>query len=163
MRSRRQETDARLEDPVALALFGTLRLAAPAAVVFAGVGLIAAAWAAGRGRRREFAVIRALGLRRRELATWMATEQAFPVALGVGGGVLLGIVLGLVVLPATTRAPDGTPPIPAALVAVPWDLVGLIAVAGVLAIVATTALMLRGIEAVGVADTLRGVGEGAEA
>ena len=163
VRSRRQETDARLEDPVALALFGTLRLAAPAAVVFAGVGLIAAAWAAGRGRRREFAVIRALGLRRRELATWLITEQAFPVALGVGGGVLLGIALGLVVLPATTRAPDGASPVPPALVAVPWDLVGLIAIGGALAIVATTALVLRGIEAVGVADTLRGVGEGAEA
>jgi FtsX-like permease family protein len=163
LRSRRVETDERLENPVALALFGTLRLAAPAAVVFAGVGLIAAAWAAGRGRRREFAVVRALGLRRRELAAWLITEQAFPVALGVGGGVLLGIVLGFVVLPATTRAPDGAPPIPAALVAVPWDLVGLIAVAGALAVAATSALVLRGIEAVGLADTLRGTGEGAEA
>jgi hypothetical protein len=46
---------------------------------------------------------------------------------------------------------------------VPWDLVGFIVVAGALAVAATTALMLRGIEAVGVADTLRGTGEGAEA
>ena len=160
VRSRRLETDARLDDPVALALFGTLNLAAPAAVVFAGVGLAAAAWAAGRGRRGEFAVIRALGLRRRELATWLVAEQAFPIALGVAGGVLLGIVLGLVVLPATTRAPDGAAPIPPALVAVPWDLVGLIAIAGALAVAATTALMLRGIEAVGVAETLRNAGEG---
>jgi hypothetical protein len=162
VRSRRPETDARLDDPVALALFGTLRLAAAAAVVFAGVGLAAAAWAAGRARRGEFAVLRALGIRRRELATWLVAEQAFPIALGVGGGVLLGIVLGVVVLPATTRAPDGAPPVPPALVAVPWDLVALIAFAGTLAVVATTALMLRGIEAVGVAETLRGIGDGSE-
>jgi hypothetical protein len=162
VRSRRMETAARLDDPVALALFGTLRLAAVAALVFAGVGLAASAWAAGRARRGEFAVVRALGLRRRELATWLVTEQAFPIALGVGGGVLLGIVLGVVVLPVTTRAPNGATPVPPALVGVPWDLVGLIVLAGTIAVIGTTGLVLRGIQSVGVAATLRGTGEEGE-
>jgi predicted lysophospholipase L1 biosynthesis ABC-type transport system permease subunit len=155
IRSRAAETSVRLADPIAVGLFGTLALTAVAVVIFAVLSLAASSLATNRARRGEYALMRALGLSRRELAVWLALEEAFPVAVGLIGGMTLGIVLGVVVLPATTRAPDGLPPVPPATVAVPWDLVSVAALAGAVATVIAVAALFRAVASAGVAETLR--------
>jgi hypothetical protein len=150
IRVRTAELQDRLDNPLALGTRGALSLAAVAALVFAVVGFAAAAWRSVRTRRAELAVARALGLARGQTAAWLALELAFQLAVGIAGGILLGIVLAWAVLPSVTLTPDGSAPVPAATVVVPWDLVALVVVAGAAAFAATLIPLRR----LGRADTL---------
>ncbi|HEX7472436.1 MAG TPA: ABC transporter permease [Candidatus Limnocylindrales bacterium] len=156
VRSTALETGARIDDPIALAISGMLVLAAAAAGAFAAIGFAAAAWASTNSRIAEFAVARALGLSRREIAGWLVLEQAYPALIGIGWGILLGAVLEWLVLPAVTLAPAGGLAVPPAVVDVPWDLVGWYAVIAVALIVGAAAVLLRSVERAGMAEPLRG-------
>ncbi len=134
VRVRATETRRRLDDPLALGARGSLGLAAAAALLFGVVGFAAAAWQATRSRRSELAIARALGLGRGQLAAWLGLELAFQLAVGIGGGLLVGLLLAWSVLPSVALTPDGSLPVPAAAVQVPWDLAALLAAAGVAAI-----------------------------
>jgi hypothetical protein len=156
LRSTAVETESRINDPIALAISGMLVLAAAAAAAFAAIGFVAAAWASTHSRLAEFAVARALGLSRRQVAGWLLLEQAFPTLIGVGWGIVLGLALEWLVLPAVTLAPGGGPAVPAALVVVPIDLVA--AYLGVAAVlIGVTAVVLsRTVERAGMTEPLRG-------
>ncbi len=152
VRVRSAVTQDRLDDPLALGSRGALGLAAAAALVFAIVGFAAAAWRSTRTRRPELAVARALGLERGQTAAWLALELGFQLAVGIAGGVVLGILLGWAVLPSVTLTPDGSAPVPAPVVVVPWDLVALAVLAGVGAFAAALLPLRR----LGRGDTLAG-------
>ena len=136
VRSRAATTRDRLDDPLSLGTRGALGLAAAAALVFAVIGFAAAAWRSVRSRRSEIAVARALGLGRGQTAGWLALELAFQLVVGIAGGILLGMALAWAVLPSVSLTPDGSAPVPAPVVGVPWDLVAVIVLAGIAAFVA---------------------------
>ena len=136
VRSRAATTRERLDDPLSVGTRGALGMAAAAALAFAIIGFAAAAWRSVRSRRSEIAVARALGLGRGQTAAWLALELAFQLTVGIVGGILLGMVLAWAVLPSVSLTPDGSAPVPAAVVAVPWDLVVVIVLSGLAAFTA---------------------------
>lgn len=156
LHSRAIETESRINDPIALAISGMLILAAAAAAAFAAIGFVAAAWASTQSRLPEFAVARALGLSRRQIGGWLVLEQAFPIAIGVSWGIVLGLALEWLVLPAVTLAPGGGPALPAALVAVPPDLVGAYFGLAILLVAVTAVVLARTVERAGMTEPLRG-------
>ena len=123
VRVRGQVLRDRLDDPLALGSRGAIGLAAAAALFFAAVGFTAAAWHGVRSRRPELAVARALGLGRGQTAAWLAVELAFQLVVGIAGGILLGMILAWAVLPSVALTPDGSLPVPAPRIVVPWDVV----------------------------------------
>jgi hypothetical protein len=136
VRVRSATAQARLDDPLALGTRGALGLAAVAAILFGIVGFAAAAWRSVRTRRPELAVARALGVASRQTTAWLALELGFQLAIGIGGGILLGMALAWAVLPAVSLTPDGTLPMPAPVIVVPWDFLALVIVAGVVVLLA---------------------------
>jgi predicted lysophospholipase L1 biosynthesis ABC-type transport system permease subunit len=124
-------------------MLGALAMAAGAAVVFGIVGFAAAAWRSVRIRRTERAVARALGLGRGPTATWLALELAFQLAVGIAGGIVLGLVLAWAVLPSVSLTPDGSAPVPAPVVILPWDLAVIAVAAGALGLAACLVALRR--------------------
>ncbi|MEY9937067.1 FtsX-like permease family protein [Streptacidiphilus sp. MAP5-3] len=110
---------AELGDPLGsgpqAALFGTLALS----IVLSAIGFGVDAAGATRRRAGEFALLSALGLRRRAMARATAVELALPVALGVGVGLLLGELLTRLIVPLLVLTPAATRPTPPVQVSVP--------------------------------------------
>ena len=123
----------RQDDPLARGVLGALELAAGAALAIAGIGYAVAAWRAVRSRRFEVGIARALGLERGQATAWVASELAFGLAVGIGGGIVVGLVLAWAVLPSITVTPDGSTPAPPPVIVLPWDLVVVAIGAGVVA------------------------------
>ena len=114
-------------------------------------GLVGAA----RQRQGEFAVLRALGLSGGQLSRWLWLENGSVVAISVVGGTALGLIIGWLVLPFVTVTQQGTAPVPAVIVEVPWERILILDVSGAivlaLAVAAIGALLRRR----GVGSTLR--------
>jgi hypothetical protein len=138
----RAELATRVGDPIALGMVGALALGSAAAWFFAALGFVVSAVVAARERLSEFALLRALGLSRRQLAMSLSLENAFLLLISLAVGVALGAVLSWVVLPSVTLTAQGTPPLPAARVALPWDALALLAVFGAV-LLGVTLLVLR--------------------
>jgi hypothetical protein len=157
--SRTERERALLEDPVPLGVIGALALGFVVAAVFAAVGFAASAAAAARSRMLEFAVLRSLGLRTRQLSGWISIENGLVVALSLLGGTALGLVVAWLVLPYVALGTSGAPPVPPVVVSVPWGEVLLLELAllGALALVA--ALQVARIRGLRPAPVLRS-GEG---
>lgn len=66
-----------------------------------GIGATFAALAASR--RKEFGILRHLGLRRRQIGTLLATEAALTATVGVGVGLLAGGAVALVLIEVINR------------------------------------------------------------
>jgi hypothetical protein len=136
-------------DPLRVAIIAALWLVTGAAVVLAALGFAVHAIVTVRAREIELAQMRAIGELRAQLLRIVATENALLSFLGLLFGVGLGIALSYLVAPLVSVGPDGKPPLPAVVVAIPWDAVGLLAleVAVVLAVsVVIVSLMLRRIK-----------------
>ncbi len=112
-------------DPVALGVVGGLGLGALAAIAFAIVGFLVGAVVATRERLGEFALLRGLGLSRRQLVAGLTIENVFLLATGMAAGSGLGLLLAGLVLPFATLDATGAPVVPAPIVVVPWDAIGL--------------------------------------
>lgn len=136
--SRGERERALLEDPIPLGVIGALALGFVVAAFFAAVGFAASAAAAARARMLEFAVLRSLGLRTRQLSGWISIENGLVVALSLLGGTALGLAVAWLVLPYVALGTSGEPPVPPVIVSVPWDLVLLLELTllGALALVA---------------------------
>lgn len=136
---------AELGDPLGsgpqAALFGTLALS----IVLSAIGFGVDAAGATRRRAGEFALLSALGLRRRALARATAVELALPVALGVGVGLLLGELLTRLIVPLLVLTPAATRPTPPVQVSVPGGSL-LLLTAGIAAVPLLVAVLagLRG-------------------
>ena len=74
-----------------------------AGVAIGLVGLSSAFGALVLARRREFGVLRHLGMTRRQVAAMLATEGALTSAIGVAAGMLLGFVVSLVLIHVVNR------------------------------------------------------------
>lgn len=114
------------------------------AAALAAVGFAVSAAGSLRERGAEFAVLRALGAPRRQLARMIAAEQGVLVALALVVGVALGTVLTRAVIPLIVLTAQATRPVPRVLVELPVARVTLLLVAvTVTPLVVTAALALR--------------------
>jgi FtsX-like permease family len=157
--SRSERERELLEDPVPLGVIGALALGFVVAGAFAAVGFAASATAAARARMFEFAVLRSLGLRTRQLSGWIGIESGLVVALSLLGGTILGLVVSWLVLPYVALGTSGEPPVPPVIVSVPWDLVLLLELALLAALTLVAAFQIVRIRALRPAPVLRS-GEG---
>lgn len=94
------QESAMSNDPLSLALLGTLMVGAAAALLLGLVGNMAAAWLNARNRWLNFAVMRALGTPPGQLAGVLTCEQMIVYATAIGLGVAFGLLLSYLVLPA---------------------------------------------------------------
>lgn len=144
--SQEEVADTLLADPVALATIGALAVGFVAAVVFATVGFAVSATVSARERLVEFALFRALGLSRRQLAIWLTLEQGVLVIVSLILGTVVGWFITRAILPLVTLTQSGDPAVPPVMVMVPWDVIAgllltVVAVLGLVVLVMT--LLLR--------------------
>jgi hypothetical protein len=135
-----------LNDPVPVGIIGALGLGAIAATLFALIGLAVAAAVSARQRQTEFALLRALGLSRRQLAGWLWLENGSVALVSLLAGTLLGVLISWVVLPSVTVTSDGLPPSPPLIVTLPLATIAvleLITAAALAAVVVVLAAVLR--------------------
>lgn len=146
-------------DPVGLGTLGALVLGSLAATAFAALGFLVGAAVSTRERRGEFAILRALGLSTRQLATWLSVEHAFLLGLGLVAGTGVGLLLAWLVLPATLLGATGMPVVPVPVIEIPWALLGVayLAAGGLLAL--AVGIVAHPLPGVGIARALRGVEE----
>ncbi|MDG9710010.1 FtsX-like permease family protein [Streptomyces sp. DH10] len=146
----RDETAAELlRDPLGAGPRLALTAVAVAAAALAAGGFAVSAAGARRERSAEFAVLRALGAPRRDLARLVATEQSLLIGAGLLAGLGLGTVLTRAVVPLIVLTSDAARPVPAVLVELPVSRVALL-LAGVAAplLLITAAAALRRAEPV---------------
>ncbi len=125
-------------DPVGAGIVGALGIGFLAAAAFAVIGFAVSASVSARERRGEFALLRAVGVGSRQLIRLLALEQAVLIGVGISAGVLLGVVVARLVAPLVTLTAQASRAFPPVLVPLPWQRLGLLA----LAVVATLALVL---------------------
>lgn len=133
----------RAANPVNAGMRAAMSLVTAAALVIAAVGFAATTAALGRTRRRENAVLLALGMPPGRIRRVLAIERVGVVVLSVAVGLVLGVLSSLAVVPVLVGG-DGHPQVPAVLVSLPVArLVGFGAVVAlVLSVVGV--LVLRG-------------------
>ncbi|MCB5911039.1 FtsX-like permease family protein, partial [Streptomyces pinistramenti] len=143
----RDEIAGRLhDDPLGLGPQAALAAAAVVAALLAAVGFAVSAAGALRERAREFAVLRALGAPRPQLARMIAAEQGVLIALALAVGTALGAVLTRAVVPLVVLTEQATRPVPDVLVELPPGQVALLlaAVAAVPLLVVAAVGLRRG-------------------
>ncbi|MEW2285603.1 ABC transporter permease [Streptomyces sp. NPDC047841] len=131
------------DDPFGAGPEAAFTAAAVVAAALAAVGFAVGAAGAQRARGAEFAVLRALGVPRRQLTRTVAAEQAVLVGLALAVGLGLGAVLARTVLPLIVLTGEATRPVPDLLVRLPPGPVALLltaVAAAPLAIAATAAV-----------------------
>ncbi|PNG18243.1 FtsX-like permease family protein [Streptomyces cahuitamycinicus] len=133
-----------LRDPLGAGPRSALTAVAVAAAALAAGGFAVSAAGARRERSAEFAVLRALGAPRRDLARLVATEQSLLIAAGLLAGLGLGAVLTRAVVPLIVLTSGAARPLPPVLVELPVPQVALL-LAGVAAplLLITVASALR--------------------
>lgn len=116
----RDETvDELLTDPLGVGPQSALLAAAIAAAALAAVGFAVSAAGSVRERGAEFALLRALGTPRRQLARLLAAEQGLLLAVALLVGLALGAVLTRAVVPLVVLTGQATQPVPHVLVDLP--------------------------------------------
>ncbi|WP_188284736.1 ABC transporter permease, partial [Streptomyces sp. CBMA29] len=134
----RDETAADLRaDPLGAGPQSALPAAVVAAAVLAAVGFAVSAVGAIRERNGEFAVLRALGTPRRQLARMIAAEQGTLVLISLVVGVVLGALLTRLITPLVVLTSQAVRPVPGLLVEMPAG-----PLAGLLGIVLTAPLVV---------------------
>ncbi|MFB7594357.1 FtsX-like permease family protein [Streptomyces sp. NPDC056160] len=132
------------DDPFGAGPAAAFTAAAIVAAALAALGFAVSAAGALRERDAEFAVLRALGAPRRQLARMLAAEQGVLVALALVVGVALGTVLTRAVIPLIVLTGQATKPVPTVLVRLPVGQVALLLAAVAAApLVVTAVLTLR--------------------
>ncbi|MGW7073820.1 FtsX-like permease family protein [Streptomyces sp. NPDC054866] len=115
------------EDPLRRGARGGLWLCLALAPAFAVIAFTLHTVLAARARGREFALLRALGVRRGQLAAYLWTEQLALAGVAALLGTGLGAGLAAVIMPVVTVDADGEPVFPGLLTEVPWVRVWLVA------------------------------------
>lgn len=160
--SRSERERSLLEDPAPLGVIGALAVGFIIAVAFAVISFAASTAASTRSRMLEFAVLRALGLRTRQLSGWIGLESALVVALSLLAGTALGLVVARLVLPYVAIGASGEAPVPPVRLVVPWPTVLLLDAAVFGALVAVAAVQVAYVRRLRPAPIIRS-GEGAVA
>lgn len=135
----------RAANPVNAGMRAAMLLVTGAALVLAAVGFAATTAALGRTRRRENAVLLALGMPPGRIRRVLALERVGVVVLTVAVGLVLGVLSALAVVPVLVGG-DGHPQVPRVLVTLPLArLVGFgVVVALVLSVVGVLVLRSSG-------------------
>ncbi|MFK0021980.1 FtsX-like permease family protein [Streptomyces sp. NPDC090798] len=117
-----------LGDPLGAGPRAALMAVAVAAAALAAGGFAVSTAGSRRERSAEFAVLRALGAGRRELARLVAVEQGLLIGAGLLAGLGLGTVLARAVVPLIVLTPGAARPVPRVLVELPVSQVALLLV-----------------------------------
>ncbi len=157
--SRSEQEHALLEDPVPLGVIGALALGFVAAAAFAAAGFAASTMAVARQRLLEFAVLRSLGLRTRQLTAWIGLESVLVVGLSLLGGAALGLLVSWLVLPHVALGDTGAAAVPPVRLVIPWRSILWLELILLGALGAIAAFQLHVVHRLRLAPTLRS-GEG---
>ncbi|MEU8786001.1 ABC transporter permease [Streptomyces sp. NPDC048637] len=132
------------DDPLGLGPQTALTAAAAVAVALAAVGFAVSAAGSVRERAREFAVLRALGAPRPQLAGMIVAEQGVLIALALGVGAALGTVLTRAVVPLIVLTEQAGRPVPPVLVELPpGPVAALLAAVAAVPLLVVAAIALR--------------------
>src|SRR6185436_5791701 len=101
-------------DPVALGI------GFAAAAIFAVIGFAVSSAISAAERKTEFAVLRSVGLSRRQLSGALALEGGLTACLALAAGTALGVLLAWFVLPYVSLSGQGGRPFPEVIVHFPW-------------------------------------------
>ncbi|MET7451387.1 ABC transporter permease [Streptomyces sp. NPDC005574] len=149
-------TTASLEaDPFRRGLRRVLELVRYLAPGFAVVAFTVHAVVSTRQRRKEFALLRAIGVRPGSLSALLGAEQLGLTLFAVIPGAVMGMVLASAVLPLVTVDDSGRTPYPPLPQVMPWGTVALTAVATALAISAVVLTLARLLARVDLGRVLR--------
>ncbi|WP_405864156.1 ABC transporter permease [Streptomyces sp. NBC_01515] len=121
-------------DPFRAGLRRVLELVRYLAPGFAVIAFTVHAVVSTRQRRKEFALLRAIGVRATSLSALLGAEQVGLALFAVVPGALMGMALASAVLPLVTVDDTGEVPYPPLPQVIPWGTVALTAVATALAI-----------------------------
>ncbi|CAM5391212.1 ABC transporter permease OS=Streptomyces alboniger OX=132473 GN=CP975_27065 PE=4 SV=1 [Streptomyces alboniger] len=152
--------EALAADPLRQGARGALRLCLVLAPAFAVIAFALHTAVSARDREREFALLRALGARRRELAVCLWVEQVGLAGVAAVLGTLLGAWLAALVMPVVTVDAGGRGVFPPLALSVPWGRVGLTGAITAGVIFGVVALAGRVLGRVDLARVLR-AGDGA--
>ena len=130
---RKSQEETVASGPVGTAVTGVLTVALVTAGLTALSGIVASAGALGAARRREAALLRAIGAAPRQVARLAALDRAG--LLGVAGlaGVAVGLSVAWWTLPRIALTDGAAAPYPPLVVEVPWTVLALVAAAVLLA------------------------------
>ena len=142
-------------DPVALGISGALYFGFAAAAAFAVIGFAVSSATSAVERRTEFAVLRALGLSKRQLSSALALEGGLTAALALLAGTGLGVLLAWLVLPFVSLSDEGVRPYPSVLVHFPWKTALLLEGLLVVTLAAVVLLDIRMLGRIRLAPALR--------
>ncbi|MET7538591.1 FtsX-like permease family protein [Streptomyces sp. NPDC005507] len=132
------------DDPLGAGPQSALAAAAVAAALLAAVGFAVNTAGSMRERGDEFAILRALGAPRRQLARLVAAEQGILVALALLVGLALGSFLTRAVVPLVVLTGQAAQPMPRVLVELPWgQVLSLLAGVAVTPVLITAGIALR--------------------
>jgi len=102
-------------------IFGTLSIGFLAAAVMGGVGLLVYNYASLQERFFRFAVLRAMGLARRQLISQVVLEYCVLTLYGAGNGVLIGVLASRLFVPFFRVTGEKGLPLPPLLPMIAWD------------------------------------------
>ncbi len=123
--------------------------------MFSIVGFAVTATVSARERLVEFALIRALGMSRRQLGGWLGLEQGVLVLVSLALGTLVGVILTAVLLPLVILTQVGAMPVPATIVIYPWSTVLALELAVVSALAIVVIVMTLLLRRIGLGALLR--------
>ena len=142
-------------DPVALGISGALYVGFAAAAIFAVIGFAVSSAISAAERRTEFAVLRSVGLSRRQLSGALALEGGLTVVLALAAGTALGVLLAWFVLPYVSLNGEGGRPFPQVVVHFPWTTAALLGGALLVALAVVVAIEIRVLAGIRLAPALR--------
>ena len=134
---------------------GALLAGFAAALAFAAVGFTVNLVIGSRERLSEFAVLRAIGLSRRQVRGMLLIEQTFLVGLGLVIGLLIGVGVSALVVPLVVISPTAEATIPHVLLEVPWGILALSATGAALLFAAIVVVASNRLQQAGLGGTLR--------
>ncbi|MFI5805983.1 FtsX-like permease family protein [Streptomyces sp. NPDC051561] len=143
------------DDPLRQGARGALTLCLLLAPAFAVVAFTLHTALSARARQREFALLRALGVRRGQLAAYLWTEQLAIAAVAAVLGTFLGTALASVIMPLVTVDTGGGPVFPWLVTELPWGRIGLTVAATTLLICGVVTVAARFLARIDLARVLR--------
>jgi hypothetical protein len=142
-------------DPFRSGLRRALELVRYLAPGFAVIAFTVHAVVSTRQRRKEFALLRAIGVRSMNLSGLLGAEQLSLALFAVVPGALMGMALASAVLPLVTVDDSGKAPYPPLPLVIPWATVALTAVATAVAVSAVVLALARLLARVDLVRVLR--------
>ena len=142
-------------DPVALGISGALYVGFAAAAAFAVIGFAVSSAISAAERKTEFAVLRSVGLSKRQLSGALALEGGLTALLALAAGTALGILLAWFVLPYVSLNGEGGRPFPHVVVHFPWRTAALLEGGLLVALALVVAIEIRVLGRIRLAPALR--------